>query len=475
MKYHKKRQAKKQYLNNQGFSLVEVLVCVFILAIFCIPLLRGFNMSALNNNRAHHTQMATAYAQQTLERVVAARLDIDNHNDTGGADTVDGWDLEEQITALLTDAASAEVPDFNSAQTTDGDTFRGALAAANPIYNNPEYHHLFETITFAQDNIPIGGREYNMTVTLDPLPYSQEVADPTAESIAREANVFRVSSVDDVDGLRFPVIADEINSFDGGILNFLLDTAVSRGITGLTEEQIYRNLSKEVIVDIEHLLLPASPPVAGPNGEIQGTVKVTCDVRYNVDVGGFVEEKIYNVYMGIFELARGNDQWNTGGRIYIFAKAYRDNTPGNSWGHLGNAASDGGNIMSINNFTVIANTAIPLDIYLVRGFESDGTNFYADQFRQVRVNSDNYYTFPHPNPALTGERQFSSGGTLTNLHTNIKGSINDLSLPVDPNADAHLNTVGTERPRLRNYVVTVTLRDTDGRLVAEVTTTKRVV
>ena len=49
---------KNRKLNNSGFSLVEVLVAIVILAIISLPVLSTFSNAARINNKARRTENA---------------------------------------------------------------------------------------------------------------------------------------------------------------------------------------------------------------------------------------------------------------------------------------------------------------------------------------------------------------------------------------------------------------------------------
>ena len=184
-----KQKAGKQ--NSGGFSLVEVLVCIAILAIISVPILAGFRTSMYYTNRAHKTQTATAYAQSVLETVKSTEVkefvqQIENATDADGNQT---GSVEESVDTSL----QAE---FN------GDT----------AYTD----EFFKTIRCKQKDIDIGGKLYDMEVVFNPTGYSQKKDDPAfSNTAANDANVYAVSSVDDVNGMLFPVIADEINQYEG--------------------------------------------------------------------------------------------------------------------------------------------------------------------------------------------------------------------------------------------------------------------
>lgn len=63
----KKRNGMKIQLNNQGLSLVELLVAIIILAIIIVPFLNSFVASARANSKAALTHRATVVAQNIME------------------------------------------------------------------------------------------------------------------------------------------------------------------------------------------------------------------------------------------------------------------------------------------------------------------------------------------------------------------------------------------------------------------------
>ncbi len=67
----KKEDSFVQLNKNAGFSLVELLLAVIILAIIVVPLLHGFITSARMNGRAKQTQRATTVAQDIMEGLKA--------------------------------------------------------------------------------------------------------------------------------------------------------------------------------------------------------------------------------------------------------------------------------------------------------------------------------------------------------------------------------------------------------------------
>ena len=105
-----KKQADRpaRQLNNQGFSLLEVLVAIIILCIVSIPLLRAFVTAAKTNARARITLRSTSVAEDLMEDFRDLTLD--------DLDTKYGSTLDESTgiyTYTITDASkfSQKMPD----------------------------------------------------------------------------------------------------------------------------------------------------------------------------------------------------------------------------------------------------------------------------------------------------------------------------------------------------------------------------
>lgn len=66
---------KKKQLNNSGFSLVEVLVAIVILAIISLPVLSTFSNAARINSRARRTENANTAINNIIEEAKVTQLD----------------------------------------------------------------------------------------------------------------------------------------------------------------------------------------------------------------------------------------------------------------------------------------------------------------------------------------------------------------------------------------------------------------
>ena len=69
------KNTRKRQLNNDGFSLVELMIAIVILSIIVIPLLHSFVTAARTNAKARNTMHATAIAEDVMENFEAYALE----------------------------------------------------------------------------------------------------------------------------------------------------------------------------------------------------------------------------------------------------------------------------------------------------------------------------------------------------------------------------------------------------------------
>lgn len=83
------KHTKKRQLNNEGFSLVELLIAIVILSIIVVPLLHSFVTSARTNAKSRSTMHATAIAEDVMEMFEAHTLE--EMSDIYTSDTPSGF------------------------------------------------------------------------------------------------------------------------------------------------------------------------------------------------------------------------------------------------------------------------------------------------------------------------------------------------------------------------------------------------
>lgn len=137
---------KKHKNNNKGFSLIELLVAIAILAVVMIPMLHSFVTSARANAKARKVMEATSVAQNLFEELKSEDLD--------------------------TYLAS---PDCTKTQVMDG---------VNPVKDIKGKDVYTYTRTFS--NLEMNSRKFGAKVTLDPQGYTG--VDPANPDSASQTN-----------------------------------------------------------------------------------------------------------------------------------------------------------------------------------------------------------------------------------------------------------------------------------------------
>ena len=170
-------QQEKKHLDNKGFSLIELLISIAILAIMLAPLLNNFVTAAKVSVKAKKIQNETFLAQNILEEVKAQSIyDIANEynfpGDFGILDNVSELKWKNGIS--IADGYEAVVEAQKSSIRTStpdglgGNTIQYELV----VRKNVPYF-------FAKKNIVYGDKEYDALITIDSTKYIE--TDPTNE------------------------------------------------------------------------------------------------------------------------------------------------------------------------------------------------------------------------------------------------------------------------------------------------------
>ena len=107
-----RRKQRKRKVNNAGFSLVELLVSMVILAIIVVPLLNSFLTAARTNAKAKRVLEATTAGQNLVERIKAQSVE---DFVTGGAASGAASARAHKRTGYNSAARRAPVPEEGTA------------------------------------------------------------------------------------------------------------------------------------------------------------------------------------------------------------------------------------------------------------------------------------------------------------------------------------------------------------------------
>lgn len=287
-------EAERKQLNNDGFSLIEVLLCIAIIAIVFLAIMNGFSLSARLNRDAHEMQVVTAFAQNLTEECKNA----------------------DDVEAVLTGYSGVvEEP------VTDSSAY-GALTEEQKKLCTEE---MFTVSTYKMRDVSVaGGGKYDVEIITNPLPYSEFVTDKTANPKVQDANTFGTPNVNQIEDANNPVIKDEIYRYDDAAveeLQALLPTGVKDG-SDAQKTALRGAMQKEVTVTVQD------------NGADMLTV--SAKAVYRSAYNGNAVEKEYLLYQASYKIEKQTktiidpdtnaprevfEKYTKGGNVFIFADA----------------------------------------------------------------------------------------------------------------------------------------------------------
>lgn len=180
--------------NNKGFTLVELLTAIVILAIVVVPLLNAFAVSARTNAKAKESMNATSIAQNIMENLKVTSIEElayqFNYPDKGfglldlSADYANNENPREMYLQTELDGSTtlADIDPnganaaFASVSSTDGGNTYEFVGQSDGIYR------------YAIDNVPMGKSKYDVLINVDASAYragtvNQATVTPNNEEI----------------------------------------------------------------------------------------------------------------------------------------------------------------------------------------------------------------------------------------------------------------------------------------------------
>ncbi len=393
-------------LTDQGFSLVEVLVCIALIALTCIPLFAGIRLSATLNNRAHHTQKVTAYAQEELETIKS--LSVEEYTKK----FADGKKEDGVFYSYVT--SSTELDEMKNRAREIKNNFTMPLDITEE--EKSKINAMFTPFICEKKNIAIGGKKYTMHVKFMPAEYSQ-----TGASTAANVNVAGFFDIAQADAVRFPVISDEVNMYDDICVSELLTKLEGLG-EKKTDADVMGNMKKKVVVTID--------------SAEAGEVNVRCDVIYSYPASETpLTDVSYCVYKASYEVypASGTDKGEeSGGNVFVFARAFR--------GNINNC---------VNELYIDSNG--DTNVYFVLGKKSESDALY--NFNRITINGEDYSSNYNVKPGLVpGEKPIGTNGMF---YCNVKE--NGEKFDLDP--DEKHETIGREKYKAVGYAIEIEMFD----------------
>lgn len=204
------RKPKKN--SDKGFTLVEVLVAVVVLAIVVIPLLNSFYMASRTNAKAKKLMDATTAAQNVFEELKGEKLDdfITAHSET----------LEK----ILDGSGNPQLDEQGK------EMYRHIL----PITSNPTGYQM-----------TVDQKTFNVRVTLDPLKYTTKQGDAVKNTEYNSQFFSTISKLDPSSNAFF--YTDTGTAFDNAAATALAADALPSSIQTMQD-----TMSRTIKIEIEY-------------------------------------------------------------------------------------------------------------------------------------------------------------------------------------------------------------------------------
>lgn len=274
--------------DDKGFSLVEMIVAVAILAIIFTPILRNFTTASLTNKRAQKIQNATSLSEDIMEEIKSHTIEqlYDIATDKGlivGSDDVS----KDKIDFIF---------DYKNAASDAAENRDGAGFDKN---KKAPYKIVFSDVTATQ------GQKYDAVVTIDPSDYSQEGTEDTD-----------TDDVSNINKVKLPKLYDIQDSKDHAVLSWELNMHDETAAKNLAEENADESDSTKNVGAIISKI--RSDGVKTTTITLSGSsdIEVVCNVKYEIEDGGKYIE--YNVYTGNLKHIDKDDKNSGGPHVYLF-------------------------------------------------------------------------------------------------------------------------------------------------------------
>ena len=260
--------------SNEGFSIVELLVAVAILAAVFTPILQSFLTAANINSKSQKLQNATSLAETIMEDVKGNSI----------------ADLHEEAV----NGTSNSIMEFLSS---------GQTSESSDFVNTPPYTINYTNISATQ------GRKYDASVTISTSEYS-ETSDISG---INDANIKELPKINGLKTDEHAVLSWELNQYDGSAMVGLVDENTNDGDEALRTAKlttIRPTAEKNTYISIDY--------DKDVNGDKTKLLKITCTVEYKSGVS--TDKPLqYLVYTGYFEDKSGDK--SGGPNIYLFYTA----------------------------------------------------------------------------------------------------------------------------------------------------------
>ena len=277
--------------DNRGFSIVELIVCVAILAIAMIPLYQSMSLSSRTNAKAQSLQNATSLAESVMEEIKSSSIE-DLKIKYNGVDA-EGLPIEVPLGTI------SETDFFNA--TVENRRVNGSSAAAasskllTGSAGTPPKPFF---VLYKHNAVSTQGEEFDVLATMRSSTYMLD-ENPKAS----DANSKKLPKIEEIDTLSQAVISNkEFLKYDKAAEDFFKQN---------TYDACKKIVSKEIFID------KTDNDPDGPNY----LISVNCRVVYKDNTEGTPHTYSRELFSGSFNAPEGWDKATpVVSNIYLFFK-----------------------------------------------------------------------------------------------------------------------------------------------------------
>lgn len=303
-----KCMSKDNYINairtdNKGFSLVELIICVAILAIAVIPLMKSLSLASQTNGKAQKLQNATSLAESIMEDVKGKSIEtlmIENNGTNAEGEGVVKTISTDEANFCAAAVTARGRADLASAAAGSTNAFLSGGTDASPYY-----------VLYLPGMVATQGESYDATVSIRTSPYQQgtdtltSTDDSTDDNVAG-ANIVKLPKIEEVDTLSQTVLSyKDLSRYDEAALDYFnqrkADFDPDDASTSSSISKKIVNISKENIVGFTD------------------SIRVQCSITY-VDGGGniFTRELYTGTYAQQLKEGSTSEYDPLNSNIYLF-------------------------------------------------------------------------------------------------------------------------------------------------------------
>ena len=188
---------KRMYSMKEGFSLIEVIIAVALLALMALPILAYFTNAAVTTSRGKNTQKATMAAESVLEELNAfntlEQMEKYIKDESAGssdwsitqAESTTGEAGKSSITTVTKENVTVDDSTYNARVTLEYDY---PVSAANPAYTNPNAKEMpdLKEVYSSENAVIKESDQQDRAVSHFLMKYPDETSDGIISKLERE-------------------------------------------------------------------------------------------------------------------------------------------------------------------------------------------------------------------------------------------------------------------------------------------------